>query len=191
MRIVQDSPTSDGPFFLTWLVAVSSGFERNISDIWWMLSSQGPFFSAPFNFQEGNPSEVTKWFSSFSSFHMLAFGLSLKPCECDFFTRHHSKSNLYKPFLSSFGDTLKLQPVTRYELICLTYITSNDGLLSDFQPTKDMGCTGKGFRVRELIIGLWRFQRKKPAHLWCIFLHRPLLFTLQVFLIQNLSIICL
>lgn len=41
----------------------------------------------------------------------------------------------------------------------------------DFQLTKDMGCTGKGFRVWELIIGLWCFQSKKLAHVLCIFLH--------------------
>lgn len=134
-------------FFPTSLVAVSSGFERNISDIWWMLGSQGPFFSAPFNFQEGNPSGITQGFSFIPSFHILALSLSSKPCECGFINRHQSKPNLYELFLSSFGDMLKLQPVTSCELICLPYITSNNCLCPDFQPTKDMECTGKGFRV--------------------------------------------
>lgn len=58
----------------------------------------------------------------FPSLHMLALGLSLKPClppVCGFIYGYHSKPSLYERFLSSFGGMLKLPPVTSCELNCI------------------------------------------------------------------------
>lgn len=57
-------------------------------------------------------------FLFFSSLCMLALGMSLKSPEWGFINGHHCKPNLYEPFFSWFGGTVKLPPVRSCELNC-------------------------------------------------------------------------